>query len=209
MGDAVESRPAMAALLSGTLPFVLQPCVLHRTECRVRLMVYWTQAMNEQEGLMEKKHLIIPALLTALLSASASGFAQDRYHGDRDRDRGDRYSQRDRDDDRNRQYDRQYDRRDERRDDRRDGYQARGGGRYGNEGWGGDEHRWNGAGPEHSFRRGDRLPSRYRNHQYVVNNYREHHLRPPPRGYHWVQTGSDYVLAAIATGVIADLIINH
>jgi Ni/Co efflux regulator RcnB len=176
-------------------------------------MVYWNQAMNEQEGLMEKKHLIIPALVTALLSASASSFAQDRYHGDRDRDRGDSngYTQRDRDrnDDRNRQYERRDERRDDRRDDRRDGYQARGGGRYGNEGWGGDERRWNGAGPEHSFRRGDRLPSRYRNHQYVVNNYREHHLRPPPRGYHWVQTGGDYVLAAIATGVIADLIINH
>jgi Ni/Co efflux regulator RcnB len=169
------------------------------------LVVYWIQAMNEQEGRMEKNHLIIPALVTALLSASASSFAQDRYQGDRDRDRGDRVGQRDRNDDRDRQYDRQFDRRDE----RRDGYQARGGGRYGNEGWGGDERRWNGAGPEHSFRRGDRLPERYRNHQYVVNNYREHHLRPPPRGYHWVQTGGDYVLAAISTGVIADLIINH
>lgn len=153
---------------------------------------------------MEKKHLIIPALLTALLSASAASFAQDRYHGDRDRnDRGDRYSQRDRSDDR-----RDDGRRDRGYDERRDGYQARGGGRAGNEGWG-EERRWNGAGPDHSFRRGDRLPERYRNHQYVVNNYREHHLRPPPRGYHWVQTGSDYVLAAIATGVIADLIINH
>jgi Ni/Co efflux regulator RcnB len=154
---------------------------------------------------MEKKHLIMPALVAALLSASAPSFAQDRYHGDRDRsDRGDgpRYSQRDRND-RNERYDR-YDR----QDNRRDGYQARGGGRAGNEGWG-EERRWNGAGPDHSFRRGDHLPSRYRNHQYVVNNYREHHLRPPPRGYHWVQTGSDYVLAAIATGVIADLIINH
>ena len=150
---------------------------------------------------MEKKHLIIPALVTALLSASASSFAQDRYHGDRDRgDRGDRYSQRDRND--------RNDRYDDRRNDRRDGYQARGGGRAGNESWG-EERRWNGAGPEHSYRRGDRLPSRYRNHQYVVNNYREHHLRPPPRGYHWVQTGSDYVLAAIATGLIADLIINQ
>jgi Ni/Co efflux regulator RcnB len=141
---------------------------------------------------MEKKHLIIPALVTALLGASAASLAQDRYHGDRDRgDRdGSRYSQRDRG------------------DDRRDGYRAQGGGRYGSEGWG-EERRWNGAGPDHSFRRGDRLPSRYRNHQYVVNNYREHHLRPPPRGYHWVQTGGDYVLAAIATGVIADLIINH
>lgn len=153
---------------------------------------------------MEKKHLIIPALVTALLSASAASFAQDRYQGDRDRnDRGDRYSQRDRNDDR-----RDDNRRDRGQDDRRDGYQARGGGRAGNEGWG-EERRWNGAGPDHSFRRGDRLPQRYRSNQYVVNNYREHHLRPPPRGYHWVQTGGDYVLAAIATGVIADLIINH
>jgi Ni/Co efflux regulator RcnB len=153
---------------------------------------------------MEKKHLIIPALVTALLSASAASLAQDRYHGDRDRnDNGDRYSQRDRNDDR-----RDDGRRDRGHDDRRDGYQARGGGRAGNEGWG-EERRWNGAGPDLSFRRGDRLPERYRNHQYVVNNYREHHLRPPPRGYHWVQTGGDYVLAAIATGVIADLIINH
>ncbi|ALK95978.1 hypothetical protein AB595_09320 [Massilia sp. WF1] len=159
---------------------------------------------------MEKKHLIIPALLTALLGASAPGFAQSHYDGDRDgygqRDRSDRGDRGNRDyrSDRNDRNDRG-----DRREDRRDGYQARGGGRYGNEGWGGDERRWSGAGPEHSFRRGDRLPERYRNHQYVVNNYREHHLRPPPRGYHWVQTGGDYVLAAIASGVIADLIINH
>jgi Ni/Co efflux regulator RcnB len=152
---------------------------------------------------MEKKHLIIPALAAALLSASAASFAQDRYHGDRDR--GERYSQRDRDHDRddNRYNDRYNDRR-----DRRDGYRAQGGGRAGSEGWG-EERRWDGAGPDHSFRRGDRLPSRYRNHQYVVNNWREHRLRPPPRGYQWVQTGGDYVLAAIATGLIADLIINH
>lgn len=150
---------------------------------------------------MEKKHLIISVLTAALLSASAASFAQDRYHGDRDRgDRNDgqRYSQRDRD----------HDRYDNRRDDRRDGYRAQGGGRAGSEGWG-EERRWDGAGPDHSFRRGDRLPSRYRNHQYVVNNWREHRLRPPPRGYQWVQTGGDYVLAAIATGLIADLIINH
>jgi Ni/Co efflux regulator RcnB len=152
---------------------------------------------------MEKKHLIISALTAALLSASAASFAQDRYHGDRDRgDRNDgqRYSQRDRD--------RNDNRRDDRHDDRRDGYRAQGGGRAGSEGWGEERH-WNGAGPDHSFRRGGRLPERYRNHQYVVNNYRQHNLRPPPRGYHWVQTGSDYVLAAIATGVIADLIINQ
>jgi Ni/Co efflux regulator RcnB len=151
---------------------------------------------------MEKKHLIISALTAALLSTTASGFAQDRYRdGGRDNDRygNDRYSQRDRDGDRYRDGD---------RDRRGDGYRAYGGGRIGNEGYGGDR-RWDGAGPSHDLRRGGHLPARYRSHQYVVNNYREHHLRPPPRGYHWVQTGGDYVLAAIATGLIADLIINH
>jgi Ni/Co efflux regulator RcnB len=160
--------------------------------------------MNFTEGLMEKKHLIISALTAALLSTAASSFAQDRYHGGgRDNDR---YSQRDRGDDR--RGDDRYGDRDGDRDRRGDGYGARGGGRIGNEGYGGDR-RWDGAGPGHDLRRGNRLPERYRTHQYVVNNYREHHLRPPPRGYHWVQTGGDYVLAAIATGVIADLIINH
>lgn len=157
---------------------------------------------------MNTKHLAMSTLLAALLSAAgASSFAQDRYHGDR-RDDG-RYGQRDND-----RGDRRVDSRDDRRgddqrgDNRRDGYQARGGGRHGDAGYGGDR-RWDGAGPNHDIRRGGRLPSRYRNHQYVVDNWRDHHLRPPPRGYHWVQTGGDYVLAAIATGVIADLIINH
>jgi Ni/Co efflux regulator RcnB len=156
---------------------------------------------------MEKKHLIIPALVAAMLGASAASFAQDRYHGG---DRDSSYSQRDRGDDRN------DNRRDGRRDgyqthdgyQSRDGYQARGGGRYGNEGYGGEQ-RWDGAGPSHDLHRGNRLPDRYRNRQYVVNNWREHRLRPPPRGYHWVQTGGDYVLAAVATGIIADLIVNH
>jgi Ni/Co efflux regulator RcnB len=66
-----------------------------------------------------------------------------------------------------------------------------------------------GAGPDHNFRRGGRLPVEYRNRQYVVDDWRGHHLRQPPRGYHWVQTGGDYVLAAIATGVIADILLNH
>jgi Ni/Co efflux regulator RcnB len=159
---------------------------------------------------MNTKHLMIPALLAALM-ASAPGFAQDRDH-----DRGG-WSQNDRDHGNNDRgnYDHgnndrgNYDRgNNDRGNDRRDGYAARGGGRGGNDGYGGGEHHWDGAGPEHSWRRGDRLPTQYRNNQYVVNDWRGHHLRQPPRGYHWVQSGSDYVLAAVATGVIADLIIN-
>ncbi|MFK3738189.1 RcnB family protein [Massilia sp. TN1-12] len=136
---------------------------------------------------MNNKKIIVATLMVALLGAGASSFAQDRYHGDRDRDR---HEQRD---DRR---DYRDDRRDERRDHRDDRY-ARHDGRH------------DGAGPDRNFHRGERLPDRYRHNQYVVNDWRGHRLRQPPRGYHWVQTGSDYVLAAIATGVIADLIINH
>jgi Ni/Co efflux regulator RcnB len=66
-----------------------------------------------------------------------------------------------------------------------------------------------GAGPDRSFYRGERLPSDYRRPQYVVNDWRGHGLRNPPRGYHWVQTGGDYVLVAIATGIILELLLNH
>jgi Ni/Co efflux regulator RcnB len=66
-----------------------------------------------------------------------------------------------------------------------------------------------GAGPNHSFYRGGRLPMEYRSRQYVVDDWRGHRLSAPPRGYHWVQTGGDYVLVAIATGVIATIFLNQ
>src|SRR5450631_2762263 len=66
-----------------------------------------------------------------------------------------------------------------------------------------------GAGPNHAFRKGDRLPNEYHHRQYVVDDWRGHHLSAPPRGYHWVQTGGDYVLVAIATGVILQLLLNN
>jgi Ni/Co efflux regulator RcnB len=70
-----------------------------------------------------------------------------------------------------------------------------------------DAHR--GAGPNHEFYRGDRLASEYRHPNYVVDDWRGHHLSAPPRGYHWVQSGGDYILVAIATGVIMQLLLNN
>lgn len=72
--------------------------------------------------------------------------------------------------------------------------------------WRGDER---GAGPNRQFHRGDRLSPQYRHRNYVVNDWRGHGLRAPPRGYHWVQTGGDYVLVAIATGIILELMLNN
>jgi Ni/Co efflux regulator RcnB len=37
-------------------------------------------------------------------------------------------------------------------------------------------------------------------------DYRERHLRAPPRGYEWREVDGNYVLAAVATGVIASVI---
>lgn len=73
----------------------------------------------------------------------------------------------------------------------------------------GFRHDGRGAGPNHDWYRGGRIPPQYRSRQYVVNDWRMHHLAPPPRGYQWVQYGGDYVLAAIATGVIAQLILGQ
>jgi Ni/Co efflux regulator RcnB len=58
--------------------------------------------------------------------------------------------------------------------------------------------------------RGERLHDHYHGHVYEVRDYRSHRLRPPPRGYHWVRDDTgNFLLAAVATGVIADIVLNH
>lgn len=66
-----------------------------------------------------------------------------------------------------------------------------------------------GSGPGYEYYRGDRLPVEYRARQYWVEDWRAHNLTPPPRGYQWVQSGSDYILIAIATGVILQLLLGR
>jgi Ni/Co efflux regulator RcnB len=38
-------------------------------------------------------------------------------------------------------------------------------------------------------------------------DYHAHHLQAPPRGYEWRQVDGNYVMAAVATGVIASVIV--
>jgi len=130
------------------------------------------------------------------VSLAAGGFASAQNYGDRN-DRPQRYDQGDRRDDQGRQQDR--------RDDRGRGQPDRD--RRGD--WHDDRQGERGAGPNHEFYRGQRLPPEYRNRQYVVDDWRGHHLSAPPRGYHWVQTGGDYVLVAISTGIILQLLLNN
>ena len=140
-----------------------------------------------------KSKLIFSTIMAISLSSGGVAVAQDygnRNNGNRD-DRG-RNDQMQRGDDQMQRGDDQRHRGD---DHRNNNFDARR-----------DER---GAGPDHQFHRGGRLPPEYRNNQYVVDDWRGHHLSAPPRGYHWVQTGGDYVLAAIGTGIILQLLLNN
>jgi Ni/Co efflux regulator RcnB len=62
--------------------------------------------------------------------------------------------------------------------------------------------------PHNDWHKGERIPSEYRDRNYVVDDWHGHGLQAPPRGYHWVGVNGDYVLAAIATGVIANVLLS-
>lgn len=55
--------------------------------------------------------------------------------------------------------------------------------------------------------KGQRLDARYRGNGYYVSDWRRHGLRAPPRGYRWVRVDDQYILAAVATGLIASVIL--
>ncbi len=59
-----------------------------------------------------------------------------------------------------------------------------------------------GPGEYREWHRGDRLPAEYRDRQYVIDDWREYHLSQPPRGYHWVGIGGDYLLVQIGSGIV-------
>lgn len=180
---------------------------------------------------MKRLFLTIAAVASVagpLALAATDAAADDRGRYDRRDDRrDDRWDRRDeRRDDRWDRRDGRFDRRDDRydrRDDRRDrrwdsrsrwdrGYHN---GYYYNNRW------YYGPPPAAyygrpgyapgytAWRRGAYLPPSYRDRGYVVYDYDRYRLRPPPRGYYWYRSGDDYLLAAVATGLILDVIINH
>jgi Ni/Co efflux regulator RcnB len=76
----------------------------------------------------------------------------------------------------------------------------------GHQGHGRPQHAGGPPVPHRDWHQGSRLPSSYRGNQYVVDDWRGHHLHEPPRGYHWVNVNGEYVLVAIASGVIASIL---
>lgn len=59
------------------------------------------------------------------------------------------------------------------------------------------------------FQRGGYLPHAYRGHGYHVGNWNAHpSLYAPPHGHQWVNVGGEFLLVALATGLIANAILN-
>ncbi len=57
-----------------------------------------------------------------------------------------------------------------------------------------------------SWSYGQSMPYAYRTQRYVINDYARYGLQRPPHGYHYVRSGNDVVLAAIAGGLITAVI---
>lgn len=155
---------------------------------------------------------ILTAALAATLALSSLGVAsaaeaQSRGNYEQRQDRRD-----DRNDDRGDRRDNRDDRREWRQDSRDDRRELRQDQRAYSR-WQQSQRRYN-AGryyaprgyQQRDWSYGQRMPSYYRSNQYVVNDYSRYGLRAPPRGYHYVRSGDDVVLAAVAGGLIVAVI---
>jgi Ni/Co efflux regulator RcnB len=71
------------------------------------------------------------------------------------------------------------------------------------------EHRDMRFAPRHVWVRGEHFRPVYGRSYFVVNDWYRYHLRRPPYGYHWVRYGDDYLLVALGTGIIADMLLSH
>lgn len=59
------------------------------------------------------------------------------------------------------------------------------------------------------FRRGHALPQQYRGKGYQVSDWKKRGLKSPPSGHRWMNVDGNYVLIAVATGVIASVIAHQ
>jgi len=162
-----------------------------------------------------KSGLSLLFVVTAL--AAGPAMARDGRGHDRDNDRGyDRYSHQDRGD-RDYRRDYRYDKRKHRHDrdygyyhdDRRGDRYYRPAPRVVYRPVYRPAYHHPGYGPPR-WARGVRYYDRGYGPTYVVRDYYDYGLRAPPRGYYWRRSDAgDFLLVAITTGIIADLILGH
>lgn len=63
--------------------------------------------------------------------------------------------------------------------------------------------------PHQQWQRGRVVEPMYRSDRYWVTDWRARQLSAPPRDHRWLHINGDYVLVAIATGVITSIITGY
>lgn len=63
--------------------------------------------------------------------------------------------------------------------------------------------------PHQQWQRGHAVDPRYRGDRYWVTDWRARHLYAPPRDHRWLSVNGDYVLVAIASGVIVNILSGY
>lgn len=56
------------------------------------------------------------------------------------------------------------------------------------------------------WKKGDRLPTAYRDRQYVIDDWRSFQLERPPKGHQWVGIGNEFLLVSTRNGTIARVV---
>ena len=65
-------------------------------------------------------------------------------------------------------------------------------------------------GKHRGWHKGEKIEVVYLQPRYHVEDYHHYHLSPPPRGHRWVRTDDGkFILVAVATGIIADILLHH
>ncbi|MDZ3994515.1 RcnB family protein [Pseudomonas sp. Teo4] len=60
--------------------------------------------------------------------------------------------------------------------------------------------------PHQQWKRGHAVEPMYRGDRYWVTDWKARHLPPPPHEHRWLYVNGDYVLVAIASGVIVNIL---
>ena len=65
-------------------------------------------------------------------------------------------------------------------------------------------------GKHKGWHKGDRVDVVYLQPRYYVEDYRVYRLAPPPPGHRWIRDPDGrFILVAVATGIIADILLHH
>jgi Ni/Co efflux regulator RcnB len=74
----------------------------------------------------------------------------------------------------------------------------------------GGDHGDHPPGNHYGWHKGEHIDVVYLQPRYYVEDYRVVHLAPPPPGHRWIRhPDGRFILVAVATGIIADILLHH